>query len=347
MMYTGSLYKKWYYLYKLLLKTFMKNILLKGFFATISVVLVTSSVSAMTCTNLTKSLSRGSENSEVLKLQQFLFDGGYLTVKPNGYFGSGTVNAVRKFQVSNGLSPVGSVGPGTRGKVKSVSCENTQQPSLSSSVVVPIKSNIANSVFPQSISKYILNDVTENKNVCNKNSCSNITSAKYIYYDIKLSEFVSASSPYGKVSYYDTSIVCTRGRIKSVVDPETKEDKKNSCTVLWTVDSSKDQNFSINKISYSDTAVVKELSEKIKEDEVVKYFLSKYIPTPKKPVSTTPKAFSLSEIRAQKSLVGDAYKNAFDNCLNEALGSTRIQSLDNLYLLTSTELETFRACGRR
>ena len=52
-------------------------------------------------------------------------------------------------------------------------------------------------------------------------------------------------------------------------------------------------------------------------------------------------------MRAQKSLVGDAYKNAFDNCLNEALGATRIQSLDNLYLLTSTELETFRACGRR
>ncbi len=101
----------------------MKNILLKGLFVSASVIFATSSVSAMTCTNLTKSLSKGSENSEVLKLQQFLFDGGYLTVKPNGYFGNGTVAAVKKFQIANGTSPVGSVGPATRSKIKEVSCK--------------------------------------------------------------------------------------------------------------------------------------------------------------------------------------------------------------------------------
>ena len=58
----------------------MKNILIKGLLVFASVFLITSSVSALTCTNLTKTLSKGSENSEVLKLQQFLFDGGYLTV---------------------------------------------------------------------------------------------------------------------------------------------------------------------------------------------------------------------------------------------------------------------------
>ncbi len=76
----------------------------------------------MTCTSLTKPLSKGSENSEGLTLQQFLFDGGYLTIKPNGYFGAGTVTAVKKFQIANGISPVGSIGAGTRGKVKEVSC---------------------------------------------------------------------------------------------------------------------------------------------------------------------------------------------------------------------------------
>jgi peptidoglycan hydrolase-like protein with peptidoglycan-binding domain len=100
----------------------MKNILIKGLFVSASILLVTSSASAMTCTNLTKTLSKGSENSEVLKLQQFLFDGGYLTAKPNGYFGAGTMTAVKKFQGANGLSQVGSVGPLTRSKVKGVSC---------------------------------------------------------------------------------------------------------------------------------------------------------------------------------------------------------------------------------
>ncbi len=100
----------------------MKNILIKGLFVSASIIFVTSSASAMACTNLTKALSKGSENSEVLKLQQFLFDSGYLTANPNGYFGAGTMNAVKKFQVANGISQVGSTGPVTRSKIKTLSC---------------------------------------------------------------------------------------------------------------------------------------------------------------------------------------------------------------------------------
>jgi streptogramin lyase len=112
----------------------MKNILLKGLFVSASIIFATSSVSAMTCTNLTKSLSKGSENSEVLTLQQFLFDGGYLTAKPNGYFGAGTAAAVKKFQIANGMSPVGSVGAGTRGKLKDVSCDKSSSTVMSTSI---------------------------------------------------------------------------------------------------------------------------------------------------------------------------------------------------------------------
>ena len=79
-------------------------------------------ISAAPCLSLTKNLSKGSENSEVLALQQFLFDGGYLTIKSNGYFGAGTVTAVKKFQIANGMSPVGSVGIGTRTAIKKRSC---------------------------------------------------------------------------------------------------------------------------------------------------------------------------------------------------------------------------------
>lgn len=102
----------------------MKNILIKGLFVSASVIFITSSASAMTCTSLTKALSKGSENGEVLKLQQFLFDSGYLTTKPNGYFGDRTVMAVKKFQKEKGLAQAGTVGPLTRTKLKDMSCSS-------------------------------------------------------------------------------------------------------------------------------------------------------------------------------------------------------------------------------
>jgi len=111
----------------------MKNILIKWLFVSTAIILITSSASATTCTNLTKTLSKGSENGEVLKLQQFLFDAGYLTAKPNGYFGNGTIDAVKKFQKSNKILISGSVGQATKGKIKEISCsiisEKNKEPS--------------------------------------------------------------------------------------------------------------------------------------------------------------------------------------------------------------------------
>ena len=119
----------------------MKNILLKGFLVSASVLLITSSSSALTCANLTKSLAQGSENSDVLRLQQFLFEEGYLPTKPTGYFGTGTFKAVKAFQKANGLDQVGSTGPGTRAKIKEKSCAAKNKPAA---VVTPkvVASNI-------------------------------------------------------------------------------------------------------------------------------------------------------------------------------------------------------------
>lgn len=114
------------------------------------------------CINLTKTLSKGSENSEVLKLQQFLFDGGYLTVKPNGYFGSGTVTALKKFQLTNSMSPVGSVGPMTRSKIKEVSCTSGSSKISTVSNVMPVVVNEAN------LNKINETDVIDSINVINK-----------------------------------------------------------------------------------------------------------------------------------------------------------------------------------
>ncbi len=71
-----------------------------------SPVIVTSS--------FTSYLSRGSSGDEVTALQTLLYQKGYLTTSPNGSFGPLTEAAVKRFQVAQGLSALGAVGPQTR-----------------------------------------------------------------------------------------------------------------------------------------------------------------------------------------------------------------------------------------
>jgi len=58
-------------------------------------------------------LRRGDENSEVLVLQQYLKNYGYLSAEPDGQFGSATERAVKLFQEANGLTADGVAGKGT------------------------------------------------------------------------------------------------------------------------------------------------------------------------------------------------------------------------------------------
>ncbi len=85
-------------------------------------ILSLSYASASTCVDLKSIVARGHESSNVRSLQNFLYEIGYLKAKPNGYFGAGTLAAVKAYQKSIGLSPVGSVGPGTRAAIKKESC---------------------------------------------------------------------------------------------------------------------------------------------------------------------------------------------------------------------------------
>lgn len=61
-------------------------------------------------------LGPGANNpkAEVIKLQQFLFEKGYLRVAPTGNYLSLTVQAVKDFQLSQGIETVGFFGPLTR-----------------------------------------------------------------------------------------------------------------------------------------------------------------------------------------------------------------------------------------
>ncbi len=108
--------------------------------------------SAASCTSLTKFLSRGSENNEVLSLQQFLYEGSYLLVKPNGYFGENTKKAVIAFQKNKNISTTGAVGPLTRAKINELSCNNAtnqKEGSPSNSAAVPTPEKEKNIVVDQ------------------------------------------------------------------------------------------------------------------------------------------------------------------------------------------------------
>lgn len=70
-------------------------------------------------TAITKTLSRGLKNdSQVMFLQTFLVQKGFLTATPDGNFGPLTEAAVKKFQTANGVAPLGMVGPQTRALIR-------------------------------------------------------------------------------------------------------------------------------------------------------------------------------------------------------------------------------------
>ncbi len=65
-------------------------------------------------------LKLGDSNPEVTTLQTILVSLGFLKVSPTGYFGILTETALKAYQVSKGLPPVGVVGPLTRDSLNSL-----------------------------------------------------------------------------------------------------------------------------------------------------------------------------------------------------------------------------------
>ena len=64
---------------------------------------------------LPRYLGFGDDGADVLKLQQFLVQQGFLSATPNGHYGSATVAAIKKFQKSHGVNQTGNVGTVTKG----------------------------------------------------------------------------------------------------------------------------------------------------------------------------------------------------------------------------------------
>lgn len=100
--------------------------------------------SNVACTDIGSNLYKGLETSSVLKLQNFLYGKGYLKAKPNGYYGPGTMAAVKAYQKSVGITQTGSVATLTRARIKKDSCGTTGlagSPSVST-VVKPVSAPV-------------------------------------------------------------------------------------------------------------------------------------------------------------------------------------------------------------
>ena len=87
------------------------------------------------CLDLKTNLKLGDKDSStggaVSYLQEFLFEKGHLTVEPNGFFGSATKRAVKKYQENKNITDTskkrvvnGIVGPTVRGDIKKDTCSN-------------------------------------------------------------------------------------------------------------------------------------------------------------------------------------------------------------------------------
>ena len=70
------------------------------------------------CAMLNRNLSQGTRGDDVRGLQEFLNAEGYLSANATGYFGPMTANAVARWQASQGVSAVGSMGPMSRERIK-------------------------------------------------------------------------------------------------------------------------------------------------------------------------------------------------------------------------------------
>ena len=119
-----------------------------------------------------------SVNNEVSDLQDYLIAEGYLSGNTTGFFGVATLKAVKSFQAQNGLISSGYVGPVTRAKIKSLSCDTANNYNNSDPAVIlgPGNGTI-------SANYYYLNS---NKNACSKgifigNVGPLISNGQYVY----------------------------------------------------------------------------------------------------------------------------------------------------------------------
>ncbi len=133
---------------------------------------VTDTVSdQIDCVVITHALKLGSRDAntggDVTTLQTYLSQANFLDADPTGYFGRATKKAVQDFQRANNITPLGSVGPYTRTKIKEISCtdSNTNTTSVNTTPVVNTNTQVV--ANPSATVNTATNQVITNTNVNN------------------------------------------------------------------------------------------------------------------------------------------------------------------------------------
>jgi peptidoglycan hydrolase-like protein with peptidoglycan-binding domain len=96
------------------------------------------------CINLTVSLKQGNRSSNVVVLQNFLREKGYLNAPATGFFGAQTLKAVKNFQKDNNINATGFIGPVTRAFINNLTCITTTNENTSQNEVPNQNTNATN-----------------------------------------------------------------------------------------------------------------------------------------------------------------------------------------------------------
>lgn len=114
------------------------------------------------CLDLNLNLKQGQRDSankgDIVLLQNFLKNTGYLNTNATGFFGVQTLKAVKVFQKANNINPTGFVGPLTREAIKAVTCAPIiQEPStpISTPEPLPTVPSIEQPIVPTVIDEII------------------------------------------------------------------------------------------------------------------------------------------------------------------------------------------------
>jgi uncharacterized surface protein with fasciclin (FAS1) repeats len=124
----------------------MKKTFITGI--TLATLTMFSTSSAFAVSEYNTNIGFGSRGENVVQLQNFLSEKGYLSSQNRGYFGAMTRAALIKFQKENGLHGTGFFGPLTREKVRSVngSMATTKKDIVDTAVGTPSLSTLVTAV---------------------------------------------------------------------------------------------------------------------------------------------------------------------------------------------------------
>jgi peptidoglycan hydrolase-like protein with peptidoglycan-binding domain len=152
------------------------------------------SIPSLCFASIDTNLKYGSVGQQVIELQEFLIDKGFLQTQATGNFYSLTLKAVKAFQSANHISPTGYVGILTRAKINNeinaeTASSTTEQ--LSNTNTTPVV-NKTNAVVVQPQPQNTISNTVINTPIVQNNIPTDYSS----FQKIKLSQYANNSSAY-------------------------------------------------------------------------------------------------------------------------------------------------------